>query len=244
MTPGLTSYDRLLARRAVALGIALSVLLAVMISSTDEGEATFGARLGRFASLVALAGGVSAFVTTEQARSRGEARALGAIGVAPTRASLGAALGGTLVAAVGPAVALLPIADIGCLYPSVGPSAGSWISVGPAAWRQALGTVVVRAAGEIDAATGTAAEVAFRAAEVPRLVTSAVLVAFAVAVPFWATATRSAPRRLVVGLAAAIGAVALFHLVAVARAPSGLLLVPPLVLALDAWVLGTRGAWR
>jgi hypothetical protein len=225
----------------MVLGAALSVLLVVMIVSTDEGEATFGERLGRFASLVALAGGLAAFVTTEQAHSRGELRGLGAVGVAPARAPLGAALGGMLVAAVGPALALLRAADLDCLYPRLVSSAGTWAMVGEGVWRQASGGVVVRAAGEIDVSTRMTVGFGTVMPQVPRLSTSAALLAFAIAVPLWATARGTTTRRLAVALLVVIVSVTLFHLVAVARAPSGFLLIPPAVLLLDAWALGSTG---
>ena len=85
---GLSPYDWLLARRTVALGIALGTLVFFVMLGTDEGLATVGGRLGRLAALVSLAGGAAAFIATEQARCEGELRALGAAGVPPIKASM------------------------------------------------------------------------------------------------------------------------------------------------------------
>jgi hypothetical protein len=238
-----TGYDGLLARRAIALGAAFAVVLFATIVSTDDGGVAVGARLGRFASLVALAGGLAAFVTVEQARSRGEIRGLHAIGVAPARAPLGAALGGTFVAAVGPLLAAMSIVDIDSLYPRLGSSAGTWAVVGPGMWRQVFGAAVVRGAGEIDVSPGVTAGLVAALPHVSRASTIAALLAFAIALPLWATARGAGARRLVVALLVAVSSVTLFHLVAVARAPSALLVVPPLALLVDAWALSRSGAW-
>src|SRR5205814_4820707 len=95
----LTAYDWLLARRTLALGIALAILGFVVMLGTDDATSTVAGRFGRLAALVSLAGGGGAFIATEQARSRGEMRALGAAGVRPTKASLGAIVGGAAVGA-------------------------------------------------------------------------------------------------------------------------------------------------
>jgi hypothetical protein len=238
-----TRYDWLLARRAAALGLALAVVLAATIVSTDDGSATVGARLGRFASLVALAGGLAAFVTAQQARSRGELRGLSAIGVPPTRAPLGAAFGGTFVAASGPLLVWMRLVDIDSLYPRLGPLAGAWTVVGPGMWRQTFGSVVVRAAGEIDVSSGTTAGLVNALPQISRAATSAALLSFAIAVPIWAIASGGAARRLAVALLVAASSVTLFHLVAVARVPCWILVVPPMALLLDAWALSRSGAW-
>jgi hypothetical protein len=237
-----TSYDRLLAGRAAALAVALSVLLIVVIVSTDEGQAPFAARLGRFASLLPIAGGLGAFMTAEQARARGELRGLHAIGVAPARALLGAAVGAMLVAAVGPLLASLRFADVDCLYPRLGPLAGTWAATGPAEWHTVVGNAVVRAAGAIDASSGPAVRLAAALPEAPRLFTSTALFAFAVAVPLWAVARGTAARRIAVALVVGIASLTLFHLVAAARIAPWALCVPPLVLLLDALILGRSGA--
>lgn len=218
------------------------MVLAVTIASTDEGSCTVGERAGRFSCLVALAGGLAAFVICEQARSRGELGGLGAIGVAPARAPFGAALGGSVVAALGPALVWAGIADAGALYPRLGPSAGTWEAVGRGVWRQALGNVVVGAAGEVELSAGAAAVHDLASQQPSRFATVAVLLAFAIAVPVWAVAKGRAARRLVVALAAATCSVTLFHLVAVARAPAGLVVVAPLLLLFDAWASSRRGA--
>jgi hypothetical protein len=242
MKTPLTSYDRVLAGRALVLGMAFSVLLAVLIASTDEGDVTLGARAGRFASLAALAGGLAAFVTAQQARSRGELRALGALGVGPSRAPLGAALGGMLVAAAGPLLVSFGAVDVGGLYPRLGSAGQTWAWVGPATWRRVSDGLIVRAGGELDVSRLPVAGLALAVPELSRSTTSAVLLAFAVAVPLWAVASGKAVRRFCVGLGVAMASVALLHWVAAARAPSVLLAVPPLGLVLDAWASAKNDA--
>jgi len=239
----LTRYDWLLARRAFALGSVLTMVLAVVIATTGDVGATMGERLGMLSAVVALAGGVAAFVAGEQARARGELRGLAAIGVAPGRAPFGAALGGSIIALLGPALASMKIVDVDSLYPRVSPSAGAWTAVGPGAWRHAVGSVVVRATGELDISVGAIAPPMVPSLHASRLSTGAALLAFAIAVPFWATAKGNAPRRLIVALSVAVCSATLFHLVAVGRAPAGVLALPPLALLLDAWALGRSGAW-
>ena len=238
----LTKYDRLLLRRSLGLGAGLTVVLAATIGATDDNGTTLGTWLGRLACVVALAGGVAAFVTSEQARLRGEVRAHGALGVVPARASLGAAIGGSLIAAIGPLLTSMDIVDVDSLYPRLGPSVGTWSLAGPELWRQVSGTVVVRATGELGLPVG---EVLRGAAQAPvsRAATSMALLAYAISVPLWATARAGTPRRLLVALAAALSSVTLFHLVAVARVPAGLLVLPPAALLVDAWMLHRSGTW-
>src|ERR1044071_3202531 len=122
----MTPYDWLLARRTVSLGLALSTLVFAVMIGTDDVSSTFAGRIGRLAALVSVAGGGGAFLATEQARSRGERRALGASGVPPVKASLGAIIGGAAVGAVGPVLALVHRVDLTPLFPRVGPSSGKW----------------------------------------------------------------------------------------------------------------------
>src|SRR5688572_22000577 len=104
----LTAYDSLLARRAAALGIALGVLVFLAMLGTDDAASTNAGRLGRLAGLSSLAGGGGAFLALAQARARGEARALSAIGLPPARTALGAVTGGAAVGLLGAALALVP----------------------------------------------------------------------------------------------------------------------------------------
>src|SRR5690242_20944505 len=117
----MTPYDWLLARRTIALGFLLGfVALAVMVA-TDETASTFAGRAGRFAAVAPLVGAGATFLSAQQARLRGETRALEAVGAMPLRATLGLLLGGVAVGALGPLLASLPAVDLGTLFPTAGP---------------------------------------------------------------------------------------------------------------------------
>src|SRR5262245_57483319 len=126
----LTAYDWLLVRRTVSLALALAMLVFIVMIGTDDAASTFAGRVGRLAALVSLAGGGGAFIANEQARSRGEMRALAAAGVPSVKASLGAILGGALVGALGPVLALARGVDLTPLFPRVAPAGRTWVSQG------------------------------------------------------------------------------------------------------------------
>ena len=238
----LTAYDRLLARRTVSLGVALTLLALALMFGTDDGASTFAGRIGRLAALVSLAGGGGAFIATEQARSRGEMRALGAAGVPPVKAAMGAVVGGTALGALGPVLALLPSVDLTPLFPRVVPSGMDWVRQGDA-WLDVARGTVVRATGEL-ARVAVAVPPSIADRPVDRAATALALIFAALAFPLWATATSSALRRASVGLAVAAAAVGVFHLVAVHRVSALALAVPPAALLLDAAFLHRRASWQ
>jgi len=238
----MTPYDWLLARRTVSLGLALSTLVFAVMIGTDDASSTLAGRIGRLAALVSLAGGGGAFIATEQARSRGEMRALGASGVPPVKASLGAIVGGAAVGAVGPVLALVHRVDLTPLFPRVPASSLTWVSRGDS-WFDAARGIVVRAGGELSL-VAPEANGAIVEAPVPRWATAFALVLAAVAFPLWATAPSGALRRSAVGLAVAAASVAVFHLVAADRVSALLLVIPPSALLLDASSLHRRASWR
>jgi len=238
----LTAYDWSLARRTVSLGLALGTLVFVVMLGADDTTGTFAGRIGRLAALVSLAGGGAAFIATEQARSRGEMRALGAAGVPDVKASLGAVVGGALVGAAGPILALTRAVDLTPLFPRVGGVGATWISQGDA-WIDATRGLVVRASGDLSLITPTASAPLVEAAA-PRFATAVALAVAAVGFPLWATAPSAALRRSAVGFAVAVAAVAVFHLVAAEKLPALSLGIPPALVLLDAAVLHWRESWR
>ena len=232
----LTAYDWLLVRRTVSLALALAMLVFVVMVGTDDAASTFAGRVGRLAALVSLAGGGAAFIATEQARSRGEMRALAAAGVAPVKASLGAIVGGAIVGAVGPVLAIVHRVDLTPLFPHVAPSGKTWIAQ-DSAWFDTARGVVVRASGELAQVAAPAAREALTEGPMPRLATAVALSVAAIGFPLWATAQSSVLRRSAVGLSAAAASVALFHLVAAQRMGAAALVLPPALLVLDAAAL-------
>jgi hypothetical protein len=237
----LSPYDWLLARRTAALGVALGALVFIVMVGTDEGLATLGGRLGRLAAFVSLAGGGAAFIATEQARSRGELRALGAAGVPPVKASLGAIVGGAGVGALGPVLALARGVDLSPLFPRASPFGGTWTPQGDT-WLEAARGIVVRASGELEM-VGAMDLARALPDPVPRATTATAFALAAIGFPLWATARGSSVHRAAVVLAVALASVAVFHLVAAGRMPPAALVLPPSCVLLDSWILHRRVSW-
>ncbi len=201
----------------------------VVMLGTDDATSTVAGRFGRLAALVSLAGGGGAFIATEQARSRGEMRALGAAGVRPTKASLGAIVGGAAVGALGPVLALARGVDLTPLFPRVGATGTGWVRQGDT-WLDATQGIVVRASGELSRVAPSAAR-ALSEGPLPRGATAAAL-------------ALASLRRAIIAIAVAASAGAVFHLVAAGRMSSAMLLVPPALLLADAALLHRRVSWR
>src|SRR5882724_7114198 len=144
----LSAYDWLLARRTFLLSVALGGLVFAVMVGTDDPASTHAGRAGRFAGLVSLAGGAAAFIAIEQARSRGEMRAIGAAGVRPAKAALGAVLGVAAFGALGPAMIFVRGVDIGPLFPRGPTSSAEWVAQGRE-WVDVAHGVAVRVGGEL-----------------------------------------------------------------------------------------------
>jgi hypothetical protein len=239
--PSLTAYDTLLARRSAALGLAIALLLFLTMLGTDDAGGTHASRLGRLAALTSLAGGAGAFLGAAQARSRGEIRALEAIGLTPFRASLGAVMGGAVVGLFGVALALVPGVDLSRLFPRALPAEAIWTREA-AGWLDPAHGVHVTAEGlrwagapsYIDRATSSPA---------PLAETVVALAVAAVAFPLWATARERLPRRALVCFAVASAAIFVFHLVAAQRTSAMTLVLPPLFLLVDAVAIHRGETW-
>jgi len=209
------------------------LVLAIVVYATDEQSQALASRLGRLASIVAIAGGLGAFLAAEQARARGELRALAALGIAPLRASLGAAVGGAIVGLLGPILVLSGWADTGPMFPRLEAGGGTFQAVGPSAVLEISRGVLVEASGALAAAQQAGAG-APSVVVVPRVATALALLVMGVAVAWWAVLPKRPLRRIVVVVVAALCSVVLFHLVAAGRAPAFVLSLGPLVLVADA----------
>jgi hypothetical protein len=237
----LTSYDALLARRAAALGLALALLVFLAMVGTDDGVSTHAQRLGRLSALASVAGGGAAFLTVVQARSRGEMQALGATGLTPARASLGAVLGGVFVGLLGAALALFPGVDLMPLFPRALPAEAAWVSEN-GVWVDRVRGVRVAADGAVSSAGApTPSDLVFSTP--PLLATLIALALASVALPLWAAAPGPLTRRAFVSFAVASSAVFVFHLVAAHRIGAMTLVLPPLLLLADAFVLHRGQRW-
>ncbi|HMJ52149.1 MAG TPA: hypothetical protein VK540_08735 [Polyangiaceae bacterium] len=238
----MTAYDALLARRTVALGVALGLLIFLGMLGTDDATSTHAGRLGRLSALTALAGGGAAFLALAQARSRGEMRALGATGLTPARASLGAVLGGAVVGLLGVALALVPGIDLTPLFPHALPVEGGWVREN-GAWLDHARGVRVAADGWVSRVGSPRAVELTAVSSMPLAATLVALVLAAVAFPMWAAAPGPPLRRALVSFAVASAAVFVFHLVAAHRIGAMTLVVPPLLLLADAVALHRGRTW-
>jgi hypothetical protein len=238
---GLTAYDALLARRAAALGVALALLVFLAMVGTDDLVSTHAGRLGRLSALASLAGGGAAFLTVVQARSRGEMRALGAAGLTPARASLGAVVGGSLVGLIGAALALFPGVDLVPLFPRALPAEAGWVSEN-GVWLDRVRGVRVAADGAVSSA-GVSIPSDLTVSTPPLVATLIALALAAVALPVWAAAPGALIRRAFVTFAVASSAVFVFHLVAAQRIGAMTLVFPPVLLLVDALALHRGHRW-
>ena len=224
----MTPFDRALFRQTLATATVATLVTIGVVVSTDEATSTLPMRVARLAALSPLIVAISVLAVTARARSRGEVRALGALGNPPWRAARGAALAGGALAALGVLALLSPWADAASLFPAVHPAI-DW---------------TLDATGE----SARALDVAISANGALRFVTSAkapgftalhawsaapCLVPIACAVPAWAV-TPMSPRSSVVSIAATgTLAIVALHLIASGRVPAlfGALSVVPLAAA-------------
>lgn len=228
------AYDRSLARRAIALSLLASVIVVLVVVTTDEG-AGFARRAALCAMLAPLSGALGAFGASRLARARGELRALEAIGVHPARAPLGATFGGALVGVVGTIVVLAGVADLEPLFPRPVESA-SWTETEGGGMREATRGILVGRGGSlaveppVEAASDrSAAELADR-----RRAVSLALLLLSLAAPLSATRGDSSARRVASLVVIGLALIAAFQLVAARRVAVWIVCAPPLALLANA----------
>lgn len=112
----LHAYDRSLLLRSFGIAVLASLLVLLVVVTTDEG-AVFAKRLALWSALAPLAGALGTLGAASVARARGETRGLEALGVSPSRALLGAMLGGVVVGFVGVAIVFAGASDLEPLFP-------------------------------------------------------------------------------------------------------------------------------
>jgi len=121
------AFDRRLFWRALGLTLVATVLATAVVAGTDEAQSTWAMRLARLAAFAPGLAGLGTAVSLGHARSRGELRALAALGVTPWRAALGPMLAAWLVGALAIGLVVSPLADVSALFPSlVAPSEWRW----------------------------------------------------------------------------------------------------------------------
>ncbi len=113
-----TPYDKRLFGRGLLFTLVALALLGLLSAATDEGGVALLERIGRVLPLVPVAAAMATGLVVAQQRSRGEERALSAMGARPERTSAPAALGASLVAlAAALAIGLGPALPIGGFFP-------------------------------------------------------------------------------------------------------------------------------
>jgi hypothetical protein len=112
----LSAWDRKLAARAAALAVMAALVALLVIVTTDDG-APWARRAAMWGAIAPVAGAVGTLGALRLAEARGEILALLAIGARPSRAQVGAVIGGVALALVGPGVAGSRWADRSALFP-------------------------------------------------------------------------------------------------------------------------------
>src|SRR5262245_50109068 len=103
----------------------VSLIVVLIVATTDEG-ASLPRRAAMCAALTPVACSLGALAAMRIASARGEISALCGIGVSPSRAALGAILGGAAMSLVGACIAASGWADLGALFPTA-PPARAWL---------------------------------------------------------------------------------------------------------------------
>lgn len=227
-------WDLRLGRRAAALA-ALTALVALLVTvATDEGG-PWSRRVAMAAALSPVAGAIGVFAALRIAESRGELRALAAIGGDPRRIARGAIVACVLVGLLGPLAAWLFAGDMEALFPRpVVPR--SWVLHGAGGMRELTQGLVLAPGGvlslldaEAPAPTGPSS-----GARPGALVSTAML---AVLAPLWAGLPASPRRRALAAVVVLATMIVAFQLVAAGRVPVAAVLLPPLCLLLESALL-------
>ncbi|UQA58124.1 hypothetical protein [Polyangium aurulentum] len=222
-------YDCRLALRALALGALVALVAVIVVATTDEG-AGWARRAALCAALAPVAGGVGALGAARIARSRGEARALEALGAHPLRALAGAVVGGALLGALGGSIVLSGAADLEPLFPRP-TEARVWTADPEGGMRErSLGIRLAPGGALSFAAERDDALRDRRRGEDRRAPVGAALWVLAVAGPLWSVQEGSPLGRGLLGVLLVVAAIASFQLAAAGRASAWVVCVSPLVL--------------
>ncbi len=149
---GWTTWDLRAFGRAAGVALLTLALAWLVTAATDEGGVSWGERAGRTLPLTPLCAAVGAWVALAPARSRGEARALAALGRSRVGVG-GAAVAGAAAVALAAAMLLgiVRSVDLTGFYPA---------ATHASAWRFDAGAFVDAARGLRVAADGTPEHVA------------------------------------------------------------------------------------
>ncbi|MCA9627197.1 MAG: hypothetical protein KC766_06010 [Myxococcales bacterium] len=217
--------------RALWIGLALYALAVALTWATDEADASWGQRAARLGALGPLLAALATWGSGQLARTRGEARALLALGATPAALERGAVLGGWLLALGGLVIALGPWADQHGLFPAL-ESGRNWHLLADGTLADPLGARFSAGTGLVPVAPQTPP----RSVDL-RLATACFLLPLVVALPPWVVALQPSLARLWrAGLALFLAsglALWLLHGVAASRLPWLSLLLTPLPLIVE-----------
>lgn len=229
-------YDWALFRRTLLASAVLTAFTIAIVVATDEATSTVATRAARIAALAPLVIAVALLGVSAHAESRGELRALEALGLSPWASRRGAERAGFLVAVLGLSVLVAPFTDVSSLLPAVRPVVG-WILSPDRTVATAPG-LVVNANGVVEMTAAAALPAFDRASALNGAIPCVAPVACAA--PTWAATPMSLVARLSSGVLTALLVIVALHLVAAARISPPLGAAASLPMWLAAWSLRRR----
>lgn len=217
--------------RVLLLGALLYGLALGLTWATDEADASWGQRAARLGALGPLIAGIATWLSGQLGRSRGEARALLALGYSPTQLERGAVYAGWLLALAGLCVALGPWASQQSLFPAL-ESGRNWLVLADGTLLDPLGARYSAERGlSLTGAHAAPPRLSYR------LATLGFLLPLVVTLPPWVVDLRPSlarfGRALVALFLSSGAALWLLHGVAAARLPWPLLVLTPLPLLIE-----------
>jgi hypothetical protein len=225
------AYDRSSFARSVLTAALLGAGVWTIIVVSDEAGSSFGMRSARLCALAPVLQILAVLWVLESARSRGEERALAALGVTPLRAAAAAVAGAWVVGLAASLWLASPWADPRSLFPVIG-AEHAWSRAG-ASWVDAVSGTEVDALG---GGLALHAPVTQHAAASQTRAALLLLLPLSLVAPLWA-ALRCAPKeRWLVAVGSAMLVVSALHAAAARR-------VPELVLAGSASPLALHALW-
>jgi hypothetical protein len=229
-------FGWLLVRRALASFGVLSVVALALAAASDEPDSSWAMRAARWAAFAPALLGIACAVTLRQSESRGELRALRAIGVSQVHLGILLSFAGAVVALGSTIVLWTSLGDVSALFPTVTP-ADPWQPSQAGFDNLGLG---VHVASPVDIRFIPAQEVVQARLAASRWAAWLLAVPAALVIPIWVAVPSSTFGRGALVFVVVIGSLVLFHALAVGRVPVAWMLLPALALTLQSAI----GAWK
>lgn len=227
----MTSYDRRTLGRTIVMAGALCTLAFCVMLATDGAMTTTSDKVGRLAVMAPLLGSIGALLANAQAKSRGETRALAALGVHPSRACLGALLGAGLIGLAGAAALAAGAGHLDGLFPRL--DSAQWVPLPNGEWALAEAGIRIAADGEPRFHGAASPSIPWDAPRAPVVLS---IVWMTLALVDWVREEIGGWERLGAMLLAGGAAIAVFHLVAAGKLSGWGLLAIPIPLLAHAWL--------